>query len=282
MGSATRTRPASTPTRPCRDSRTSSSTGMRCGSAASMRSRRAWPAFPNPRTGAAHPPLPPPALHPDLRLQPGRPGQEAAQRGPQGPPDLRGLRVGLRHGYRDPAGPRRPRDPDRQAHAPRPGTAGDRRAHDPGSPRRARTGRPQESRRRVPRPARRPRQRHLRGRRAGLPPLRAPQDLPPSPWRKQDPSAPDPSAVVRVAKPRRNQGEGLGQAAQGQRSRRSTTPGHGNGSDPRQEKPHGPRRHQGTQPASQAGPRQAGHQVEWSGPTSRRAGLRRNPGMWSA
>ena len=51
---------------------------------------------PRPRgAGPAHPPVPPPALQPDLRLHPRRPDQEAAEGSPQGPPDLRGLRVGL-------------------------------------------------------------------------------------------------------------------------------------------------------------------------------------------
>ena len=94
---------------------------------------------------------------------------------------------------------------DKDTHrAPR--AAGDLRIEHPGAPRRAGAGRPQEPRRRVPRPDRRPRQRHLRRGRAGLPPLRAPQDLPLRPGPQAGPLAPDaaePPGPRRPARPRR-------------------------------------------------------------------------------
>ena len=70
----------------------------------------------------------------------------------------------------------------------------------PGPPRRAGACRPQEPRRRIPRPDRGPRQRHLHRRRAGMPPLRAAQDLPVCPGRKNQDAAD--AAAARTAKPR--------------------------------------------------------------------------------
>ena len=74
-------------------------------------------------TGPAHPPVPPPALREDLRLHPRCADQEAAQGSAQGPPGIRGVLVRLRHGDRRPAGPRRPRDPDRRVRS-APGAVG--------------------------------------------------------------------------------------------------------------------------------------------------------------
>ena len=84
--------------------------------------------------------------------------QEAAQGSPQGPPDLRRFLIRLCHGHRHPAGARRPRDPDRQGLAPRLDAAGNLRIRAPGPASGPGTRRPQEPRRRVPRPDRRPRQ----------------------------------------------------------------------------------------------------------------------------
>ena len=129
-GSATRGRPASRPTRPSPGSRTSSSTGTRSASARSRRSRGPSPACPTPRAGRQR-------IRRFLRqlfektygfnLEPltKKPLKESLK----ALQEYEAFDVGLRHGHRHPAGPRRPRHPRRRPDPPRPGTAGrDRRA----------------------------------------------------------------------------------------------------------------------------------------------------------